>query len=485
MLGASSVLVALASVIRYKTIASMLGSSGMGTIGLMIASTTLAATLFGLGLGTSGVRAISASSDDPLAIRTRTRVLLWASAGLAIVAFACTTLLAGIQQFSGLDDPPWSFRLAMGATVASTVFNAGQLAFLNGRGRLGVMALTNCLGAVAGTGITVAGLQLFGYAGLAVAIVGVPLATAILTNVFVAREYAALPARSEADMRGPSSWVEFLHMVRLGVVVTAAMAVGATSQLIVRFVVKDDLGINAVGYYQGAFAVSSIYLAFLLGALAADYFPRLARLNGDKVRMNQCVNEQIVITLTIGVPVIAWAMVLAPLGLRLLYTSEFADASDLLRWQLAGDVLKLPGWALGFLLLATNRSRAFMATEIGNSAILVALVVSLTNLWGLEGVGVASVGGYSVYLVMCLMVARRVTGFVPSPECVRTFVLAVMTIGAILASIFVPGDELEWLPGVLAALLTAGALWGIARQVRKPSGVPSSDAQDLQRGVQS
>lgn len=411
ILTASSVVVALASVLRYKAVAQWLGSTGVGTLGLMVAVTTLAITVVGLGLGTSGVRAVAESAEDADLLRARSLALLVGSGLLAVLGFVVVTVAAGVESLTGLADPPWEFRAAMGGTVASTVFNAGQLAFLNGRGRLHLMALCNILGATLGTVLTVVAVGAGGYTGLAVALAGVPVATALVTAVVVRRDLPGIA--SGAAPRASLVRHELRRMATLGAVVTLGLTLGSAAQLGARLLVQDRLGLDAAGLYQATWAITTLYLSFLLAALGAEYFPRISRLRDDHPAARRALDDQVVLTLLVAGPIIAWAICLAPVGLRVLYSAEFTAADELLRWQLAGDVLKLPGWAVGFLLLATERRTAFLVTEVAWNVTFLALLWPLSEAWGLSGVGVASLGAYAVYLVACCVAAHRATGYVP------------------------------------------------------------------------
>ncbi|WP_182524738.1 oligosaccharide flippase family protein [Nocardioides dongkuii] len=451
ILTASSILVAVASVLRYKAVAQWLGSSGVGTLGLMVAVTTLAITVVGLGLGTSGVRSVAQSAEDVRLQRTKSLALLIGSGILAVIGFVAVSLLAGIESLTGIPDPPWEFRVAMGATVASTVFNAGQLAFLNGRGRLHLMAVCNIAGAAIGTVLTLVAVGTAGYTGLAVALAGVPLATAALTAVVVKRDLRSLSGAPRCTAR--ELWSELRGMAALGVVVTLALTVGSAAQLGARLLVRDRLGLEAAGLYQATWVITTLYLSFLLASLGAEYFPRISRLRHEPAAASRALDDQIVLTLLIAGPIIAWAILLAPLGLRILYSAEFTTADELLRWQLAGDVLKLPGWAVGFLLLATERRLAFLVTELVWNATFLALLLPLSQAWGLTGVGVASLVAYTTYLLACYVAARRACGYLPRRTTLVAVGAATLLTAALLASTLALGSPL--IAGFLALSATA------------------------------
>ncbi|WP_162799233.1 oligosaccharide flippase family protein [Nocardioides sp. 616] len=452
LLGISSVIVAVSAVVRQKVVADLLGATGVGTLGLMTAVSALATTLFGLGLGTSGVPAIASARERQEELKQRARSLLILSAALAAFAFVVVGLSTRSESLTGISDPPWQLRLAMAGTVASAIFTAGQLAFLNGRGRLAVMAACNSLGAIVGTAASVLGLYFFGYTGLAVALLGVPVATALLAYFFVRQDYARLPSYEDADR--PRAWPHVKQMTQLGAIVTTSLVIGVAAQLVARLVIQNDLGLEGVGYYQASWAISGMYLSFLLTALAAEYFPRVSALGGDRDRVSKALDDQIILTVALAAPLIAWGITLAPAILRILYAPDFVEASDLLRWQLAADVFKLPAWAIGFVLLATDRRLLFFMAEVSWNVVFLALLVPFSREWGLAGVGVATLCAYGVYLVVCVGMAHRLVGFRPSRLSGALFALSSLSTVALLLSAFRWGEGAPWLAPMFAALLT-------------------------------
>ena len=88
------------------------------------------------------------------------------------------------------------------------------------------------------------------------------------------------------------------------------------------------------------------YVGFLLGAMGADYYPRLTEVIHDKVAAVRLMNDQAQLGLAIGGPVLLLLIGLAPWVITLLYSSAFEPAVTLLQWQMVGNVFKLASWAM-------------------------------------------------------------------------------------------------------------------------------------------
>ena len=109
---------------------------------------------------------------------------------------------------------------------------------------------------------------------------------------------------------------------------------------------------DASGYFQAAWLISMTYIGFVLGAMATDYLPRLTETISDKVRTRSLVNEQTEMALLMAAPVLLMMMIAAPLIIEVLYSRSFMPAVEVLRWQVIGDVFKIIGWPMGFIVLA-------------------------------------------------------------------------------------------------------------------------------------
>jgi O-antigen/teichoic acid export membrane protein len=153
------------------------------------------------------------------------------------------------------------------------------------------------------------------------------------------------------------------------------------------------------------------YVGFLLGAMGADYYPRLTEVIHDHVAAVRLMNDQAQLSLAIGGPVLLLLIGLAPWVITLLYSAEFGPAVTLLQWQTVGNVFKLASWAMSFSIVAAARAKTYFFMELSFNIIFLGLVLLLLSRVGLEVTAYAFVIGYLVYLTTVYMLARRIHGF--------------------------------------------------------------------------
>jgi PST family polysaccharide transporter len=99
--------------------------------------------------------------------------------------------------------------------------------------------------------------------------------------------------------------------------------------------------------------------------------------------------------------------ILRDLIIAILFTSEFNKMGDLLPFQLCGDILKMSGWVLGYLMVAKAMTRAYIFMEILNYALFVVLSYVLVGYYGVKGATIAYAIGHFIYLIGMVIIFRK------------------------------------------------------------------------------
>ncbi len=401
----------LLSMLRMKILSVELGAGGIGVLGILATSVLLMSTALGGGLGASGVRAVASATDDGL---RRSSVHIAVARGSTLLAMSATLLVGlgwwlwGGSIVPGM--PTWALAPWVAVSVGATIGVAGNSALLNGQGRIGALAASNALGSLIGTLIFLPAMQLSDRWGMITAFAAVPVATLVVGFALARSSY---PRGAQVQRR---AWTPYLRaMLKLGLAVSGSVVLTAATQVIARVWVSKELGLDSAGYLQGCLAIGSAYLGFVLTALAAEYYPRISALHGDRELSNRAANEQMRVVLILGGPLIVWMIAVAPLLLRLLYSAEFGSAHTLLRLLLIGDVFKLVGWCVGFLMLAREAKGKFFITELSWNLVFLAILIPLAHR-GINVAGVAYLVSYLLFTIVSLVLAQRETGFELSAE---------------------------------------------------------------------
>ena len=413
--GASFINLAM-GVLRTKFLAVLLGPIGVGVTSLYTALMTTTSAFATMGVGTVGTRQVAEafSKGDERALTLVRRAMFWgtlflASAG-ALVVWSLRSILA-VQVLGGPAHSVAVGWLALG--VALSVAGASQAALIQGMCRISDLARLSVLGATLQTVVGIGFLWRWGNAGLVAYVIVGPAASFVLGHYYVSK----LP-KIQGEFIATSEIVrQWKTLLRIGVGFVGAEFVGSLIQLWIRSDIRGVLGAESLGQYQAAWTVSTQYISFVLGAMAADYYPRLAGVIHDHGAARRLVNEQTEIAVLLSAPVFIAMMAAAPWVMRLLYTASFTPAVEVLRWQVLGDVLKVASWPLGFVIVAAGDAKTFFWSESASWLLLAALIVGLVPAMGLQISGMAYVACYIFYLPLVYWLARQRSAFAGRTPC--------------------------------------------------------------------
>jgi len=410
IIGGASVINTLIGLVRSKVLAVLLGPTGVGLVSLYSGLMSTAAALATMGVGTVGTRQIAEAlgREDLRALAVARRAMFWGTLLLAAAGGLVVWSLREVLAIRVLGSAAQAGTVGwIAAGVALSVASASQGALIQGMRHIGDMARLSVYGAALNTGLGVALLWQWGQAGLVAYVLVGPVVSFALGHVYVSRLTRSatcnISVREVAD--------EWKVLLQFGIPFMGASLATSLVQLWIRVEVGNSLGMDAVGHYQAAWIISMQYIGFVLGAMGADYYPRLTGVIHDNAAATRLVNEQTEIALLLSAPVFIAMMALAPWVVQLLYSAAFTPAVELLRWQILGDVLKVASWPLGFLILAAGDGKTFFWTETSALVLMGMLIVELAPFMGLRITGISFLVCYVFYLPLVYILARQRLGF--------------------------------------------------------------------------
>ena len=426
VVGLGSVVSLAASVVSAKILALVVGPDGVGLLGIMQSLLGMVGLVAGLGISTGVVRALAAAGaraddEEAAALRQAGEMAVLAAGVVAfgvLVLFrdAAATLVLGSQDRSGL-------LVVLAAAVPLTLLAGVELGIINGYHRLGALTLASIVNALVAQGVLIGLVVIWGEAGIAPALL-IGSATSLLIASVIRGRAVGVATRlvSPARLRQVGT-----QLIRFGVPFTASALVGTGAQMLVPILVLNQLGQTDVGYYRAASTISVGYLAFLLTAFAQDYYPRIAAARPEDLL--DLMERRLRLVMAIAVPIILGMLALAPLAIRILYSGAFLPGTNVLEWQLVGDLLKLPAWTMAFVILARGSSGRYFLVELVGGVTLVAVTWVATSWWGVAGAGIAYLASYAVYYPIVLLVVRRYAPATPGRLQVAALALVAVSIG--------------------------------------------------------
>jgi PST family polysaccharide transporter len=471
LIGGSSVLNILISIVRTKAIALMLGPAGFGLMGIYTSIADLVRSIAEMGINNSGVRQIAeaAGTSDTKRIAVTITVLRRTTVFLGILG---ATIMVGfsvpISKLTfGTDDKAPAVALLSLAVLFKLVAD-GQGALLQGMRRIADLARIGVLGALIGTCLSIPLVWYLGEDGIALSVVAIA-GGSLITSWWYSRKVLIEPLTiSRNRVRH-----EVSGLLKLGVAFMLSSLLMMATAYVVRTMILRMEDLEAAGLYQAAWTMGGLYIGIILQAMGADFYPRLTAVAENNGEVNRLVNEQTYISLLLAGPGVIATMAFAPLLLTLFYSNHFNAATDLLRWICLGVSLRVISWPIGYIIIAKGERTIFMLTEMAWATVNVGLTWWALKQYGLNGAGMAFFASYVFHAFMIYAVVRRLCDFRWSTNNLKTgvaylcliialfcgfiFLPPPIAIGLAILAITCSGMHSVW---VLAKLVPAGQIPG-------------------------
>lgn len=396
LFGSVHVFSVLISIVKTKVITILIGANGFGILGLITSSLNLIVDITKIGLDTSAVKEISEkinneSEDKVSEFISVLDKIIWIT---GLIGGGLTILFSrwlSIKTF-GTDTYTYAFIWLSIAVLLSQLTN-GKRAILQGRHKLKKLAKANLLGSLLGVVVSLPLYYFYREGGIVPAII-LSFFVAYLVNRFYSKETKKIAQFSFAELLKRSK-----NMLALGISMSVTSAMGALSVWFIQVYIRDNGGIEQVGFYAAGFLIINSYVGLIFNAMATDYFPRLSAVNKDNRFINEIVNKQAHIAILLLTPIITFFLALAPVLIEILYSSEFITILGLVTFGVTGTLFKAVSFSLGYVIIAKGDSKVFIKTSIFFNVIMVLVCLVSYNLGGLTGLGIGLFIYYLIHLI--------------------------------------------------------------------------------------
>ncbi len=398
---ASSTLVKIGvGLLVVKLLAVAYGPEGIGQAGNFRQLVTVLGVLAGAGIFNGITKYVAQYQDNPNELRqvvgTASSMVLISSCLLAVIfLFAAGPISHALFGHDRYQNVVRGVALVqMGIAWANFA-----LAIIKGYRDAAGNALALIAGSLIGVIAYVACWKLGGYSG---ALLGLALVPALVmipaTWMLVRREHLPL-----SYLR--PSWNR-LFATTLGKFTVMAVITSITlpvAYVMMRNLLAQHYGWEAVGVWQGVSSISDAYLQFITASFSVYLLPTLSRLTakGDVAR-EIGKSLRFVLPAVAAVSFMVW--LLRDFAIWLLFSSQFTAMRDLFAWQLPGDVLKVGAYVFGYLVIARASLRFYVLTEVTQFALLTGFSHWLIPAHGAVGASQAYLATYCVYFALCCCV---------------------------------------------------------------------------------
>ena len=409
---------------RGKFVAMFLGVDGMGISTLFATPAATIQRFASLGLNLAIVKEVAEAKENPqrlsaLVATVRRLILITSLLGAFI-----TILLSGwLSEASFADRSHTKEFIALSLMIFFTVAGNGEMSILQGLHRVKTLSKAAIVGSLTGLFIGVPLYYLFGYDGI------VPAMIVLALTTFIFYTFSVRKAISSSGFQ--FKWKENTGIIRqllsIGLILMASDLIGSACTYILNIFLRMMDGLNTVGLFQAANSLTNQYSSIVFAAMAMDYLPRLTAVSNDNKEMNDVVNRQSEIVSFIIMPVVCLVLLFAPLVIKILYTTEFLDALNLLQWMSMGILVKALSYPMGYITFAKDNKKLFFWLEgiLGNFQTLILSIIGF-YIFGLNGLGYALLADSILCFIIYLIVNNRMYGYTLTTSVSQCFLLAII-----------------------------------------------------------
>lgn len=393
----------LSALAMNKILAVYVGPSGYALVGQLQSIVSIAANIVGAALGTGVTKNTAEHFDDEQRQRTfwqtAMRLSLWSTVVLAILLIFFRESLS-VWLFNRTDFSDVFVWLMIALPFMS--INYLLLAILNGRKALVSLIAANIVASLIGLGLSSALSIMFALRGALIAIILVP-ALSLATSAYVLYREPWFKFRY---LWGGLDAMAVRELTQFALMAMTAGLCAPISHMFIRDILVSKFSLASAGHWQAVWKISEVYLAFFTTTLSVYFLPRIAEIRYAKELISEIVKIiKMILPFVAGSALLIYSLRHELVGW--LFTAEFSPLTELLSWQLAGDVLKVTSWIFGYVLVGRTMTTAFITTEVIFSASFVLFAWFWTDQVGLRGVAIAHFCNYAFYLCTMFLLVRR------------------------------------------------------------------------------
>lgn len=469
LFGGVKVFTILISIIRSKIVAILIGTTGVGIVGLFNSGTSLIQSITQLGLSQSAVRDVSeahASGDQARVNRIVTvlRKLVWFTGLLGMLCVIGFSPILSKTSF-GNYDYTLSF-IFLSVIMLFHQLSGGQNVILQGTRRLKYLARASVWGSLLGLVICVPLYYWLGIKGIVPNLI-LGAFTAMLLSWYFSRKVPYEPVKvslKEVIQEGG-------QMLKMGIAMSVSGILVALSAYILRSFINRQGGIDEVGLFQAGFAIMTTYIGMVFSAMGTDYYPRLSAVNKDNKKCCVIMNQQGEIGILILAPLILVCIVFVPWIVRLLYSERFLGANDYIIWAASGMLFKMASWAISFIFIAKGESKLFMINETAVNVYSLGFQILGYWLLGLKGIGIGYALTFLCYFLQVYIISHKRYGFNFSGDFNRAFLMQLLLLAVCVTLTVIL--KVDWMKYIFGTLIIGISAWISLSGLEKRMGLLS------------
>ena len=393
-------------VVASKFIAVFLGPIGIGIVGLLNNSLSIIASLTSFGINTIAVREVSlakATNDDAYLSRRYFILKRWAII-VGVFGAICSIVFSKLLSQWTFGNPSryhWFILLSINFILLS--LTSCKVALMQGLRMMRSIAISNVVNSFLVTLLTIPLYYFFKFDGIVPAIL-VSSAVGLGVNVFYTRKVAI----QKIALSWTTSFNESKPLMKLGFLLSINVIFGQICTFVIKLYLNGSgTKTEILGFYEVSTVILVSYVGMIFNAMGTDFYPRLTEVQSDNKKVKNLVNDQIEIGLLLVTPLLILFYFLAPILIKLLYSSGFIPVLLILKGALFAIIIKAIIWPLAFVILAKGENKLYFKQELLGDFLNIVSTIVFYKFFGLEGIGTAMLLNYILYGIYVYLILNK------------------------------------------------------------------------------
>lgn len=396
--GFSQAINALLGIVRSKITALLLGTVGVGIMGLFQSIIDLARSVTGWGLDVSSIREIATNSHGSKKVSATLYVVQFFYFITAFLGASFCVIFAKLLSNWAFETDSYATHIQILAiAVVLVTLTACITSVLQGLRLVTYMAFASTLGSLLSFIALIPAYYFWGVDGIVPMFLGTNFIIFLVAYFF----YRKVPIKP-IKLSLKEVWINGQLMIRLGTYLVIAGFCFSGSLFFVKSFLSREISVETAGLFQAVWATTSLFWSMVLRTVNADFFPKLSATKEAR-EAEELINSQTQFIILLILPVIVGLFIFSDEILYLLYSKDFVLASSTFRYFLLGTFLKIAITPMATLLLARNKGAVHLVCEILFWIIYLASFLLLYPSFKLEATGISYLIAYALYIPIILL----------------------------------------------------------------------------------
>jgi len=455
----------LIGIARNKFSAILLGANGMGLVALFNSTINMIVSATNFGIPTSGVQVISSkyqSQSDQLSASIKS-IRSWSLLTALLGSLICILFSPYLDKLTFTWGNHVLHFILLSPVVGLTILASGEMAVLKATRQLKSLASSSLLVIALSLVISVPIYYFWNQKGIIAVFVFQALAQCLATFRYSLRFYPYSVSLSPKFLKNG------IHIIKLGTAFVIAGLLNAGAEFMIRTFINNVDGLDEVGFFNAGWTLAVVYAGLVFSAMDADYYPRLSSITDSITEQNDCVNKQIEMNVLLVTPILTLMLIGLPIGIPLLYDSEFSVILRMTQLALVSMLWKAIYIPIEYLPLSKGQSWVFLIQESGCVILLIACEIAGYHYLHLNGLGLGILVAYFLETIGVLVYSKSYYSFRLSRKVVMTFFPQAMFLAGTVVWIFM--DVSAWCYWLIGIVYAAAHLSFTLHQLKKKTNV--------------